>query len=667
MAASGSPSDVDESPEVDVGPLRYHPGDLVADKYRLEELLGEGGMGTVWRAKNLALDADVAVKLVHAELLGAESSERLRREAHATARLEHPSAVRVFDLGETWLGDAFIVMELLRGRSLRALLEERARLGALELVALVLPIASAVAAAHAKGIVHRDLKPENLMLVEDESGHVVPKVLDFGIAKVEGAAASGRSTQAGTILGSPEYMSPEQARGEVDRIDARTDIWSLGVVVYEALSGRSPFAAGHPLAMLRAVIDDEVPTLEALGLADAKLSAIVERAMQKDPDARHEDMRSMGRALAEWATGQGLDTDCTGASIAAHWLRDVSLASLRTSGRVGLARASLSSVDDSPSARRSNASTVPGPPAEAPKAPPASEGALAPRSEAEAPPPTAPVVELRARPRRGGAVAVAALALVLGGAGTAAVVLGLGPSPSGAPAHAPQVATSTPSSLAPAPSPQPPVALADAPPAASASAALPSASASVGLAPSASAALPPPPAVEACMGALFPDRSFATDAELGFVCAESDPRKVATRLRSEIARQGLLRGETTEGMRLWALLSWYELALVAVAKGSCCTPEEARAIELPPSVGACPELRGVLTQLADAVRTGAEPERAIADFRLTSACIERGYRLNAALSNPYPFKSPVGSGSESAFRRVLERARPTPARPAPAR
>lgn len=663
MAVSGSPSDVDESPEVDVGPLRYHPGDLVADKYRLEELLGEGGMGTVWRAKNLALDADVAVKLVHAELLGAESSERLRREAHATARLEHPSAVRVFDLGETWLGDAFIVMELLRGRSLRALLDERGRLGALELVALALPIASAVAAAHAKGIVHRDLKPENLMLVEDESGHVVPKVLDFGIAKVEGAAASGRSTQAGTILGSPEYMSPEQARGEVDRIDARTDIWSLGVVVYEALSGRSPFAGGHPLAMLRAVIDDEPPTLEALGLADAKLSGIVERAMKKDPDARYEDMRSMGRALAEWATGQGLDTDATGASIAAHWLRDVSLASLRTSGRVGLARASLSSVDDSPSARRSNASTVPVPPAQAPKAPAARERADAPRSEPEAPPASAPVVELRARPRRGGAVAVAAVALLLGGAGTVAVVRGLQPSQGAAPATR-SAPLSEASSAAHAASAAPPSSLAQAAPVGSASTAAPPASASVG-APSASAsAAPAPPVVvgEACVSTLFPERSFAPDAELGFVCAESDPRKVATRLRSEIARQGLLRGETTEAMRLWALLSWYELALVAVAKGSCCTPEEARAIELPPSVGACPELRGVLTQLATAVSTRADPERAIADFRLTSACIERGYRLNAALSNPYPFKSPVGSGSESAFRRVLERARPDPGR-----
>mgnify|MGYP002380765291 CR=1 FL=1 len=309
-----------DRPAISVAPVKYHAGDVLAEKYKLEELLGEGGMGSVWRARNLALEADVAVKFLHGELASPENAERLRREAHAAARLEHASAVRVYDFGKSELGDPFIVMELLRGETLRDLLEKRTRLRAEDAVMLLLPVVSALEAAHARGIVHRDLKPENIVLVETEKG-TVPKVVDFGIAKVEAKGPRKPTTTDGMIVGSPDYMSPEQAKGEGEAVDERTDVWSLGVVLYEMVAGKRPFQKDNPLAQIRSIIDDDYERLEAIGAADERLSAVVDRALVKDPDARTSDMRAFGRDLGEWALRAGLETDLTGASIAAAWRR----------------------------------------------------------------------------------------------------------------------------------------------------------------------------------------------------------------------------------------------------------------------------------------------------------------------------------------------------------
>src|SRR4051794_20507908 len=153
----------------------YLAGDIIAQKYRLTRLLGEGGMGAVWMARNIKLDVDVAIKLIRHELGTAEASRRLLQEARAAARIGHRSIVRVFDFGETELDDPFIVMEVLTGESLRELLERKGRLPAANAVRMILPIASALVEAHAQGIVHRDLKPEIVMLVPDKSGGAVPK------------------------------------------------------------------------------------------------------------------------------------------------------------------------------------------------------------------------------------------------------------------------------------------------------------------------------------------------------------------------------------------------------------------------------------------------------------------------------------------------------------
>src|SRR5450432_3077808 len=215
-------------------------GDIIAGKYRLEQLLGEGGMGAVWRAFNLHLEAPVALKLIRADLDRELLTLRLKQEARAAAKLGHPAIVRIFDVGESEFGDPFIVMELLTGQSLAAVLVAEQRLVAVRAVQLLLPVADALCAAHAKGIVHRDLKPDNVFIaIEDE--RVQPKLVDFGIVKLSDRGDLDQHlTQAGAVLGSPEYMSPEQARGR-DDLDHRTDIWSFCVVLYEALAGVTPF------------------------------------------------------------------------------------------------------------------------------------------------------------------------------------------------------------------------------------------------------------------------------------------------------------------------------------------------------------------------------------------------------------------------------------------
>jgi serine/threonine-protein kinase len=246
-ARDGDRADAREPGPVSIERGRYRAGDRFGGKYVLVELIGEGSMGAVWLARNESLDTDVAIKVVHLAATSPELTARLEREARAAAKLEHPSVVRVFDLGHTALGDPYIVMERLVGRTLRAPLERRDRIADDKAVPLLLPVVSALAAAHAKGIVHRDLKPENVVLVETETGGVVPKVVDFGIAHVASKSVDvRRMTRMGTILGSPDYMAPEQAAGDVERIGPPADVWSLGVVLYEMVAGHKPFDGDRP-------------------------------------------------------------------------------------------------------------------------------------------------------------------------------------------------------------------------------------------------------------------------------------------------------------------------------------------------------------------------------------------------------------------------------------
>ncbi|HLM76407.1 MAG TPA: protein kinase, partial [Polyangiaceae bacterium] len=296
----------------------YVPGEMIAGKYQLSRLLGEGGMGAVWLARNIALDIDVAVKLIRRERATPEAAQRLLQEARAAARLGHPSIVRVFDFGESEYKDPFIVMEVLNGESMRDLIERKSRLRASRAVRMLLPIASALAAAHGKGIIHRDLKPDNILLVT-EAGVVVPKIVDFGIAKLHQDAIATPFTQTGQIMGSPGYMSPEQLDGRSD-IDLRADVWSFSVVLYEALAGSRPFEGTHYSAMLSAILLKEPTPLTELGVADQPLWEIVSRGLAKRVNERWPTMGEMGIALARWALERGIENDICGISLAAHWL-----------------------------------------------------------------------------------------------------------------------------------------------------------------------------------------------------------------------------------------------------------------------------------------------------------------------------------------------------------
>jgi len=298
----------------------YEPGVIVAQKYQLVRVLGEGGMGSVWVAKNLALDVHVALKLIRAELAHSVPGlgERLLQEARAAASIEHPAVIQIFDFGMTELSDPFIAMELLHGESLASTVKRRGKVNPLRAVQTLLPIVDALLAAHQRGIVHRDLKPDNIFLSRGAGNRLEPKVLDFGIAKFERKATTNL-TSIGTVLGSPAYMSPEQARGEGD-VDGRTDVWAMCVVLYEVITGRLPFAGDNYNALLFSILDGQPKTFVELGINESLLWSIISRGLEKDRERRCPDMFELGRALALWLLDRGVQEDVCHALLKSKWI-----------------------------------------------------------------------------------------------------------------------------------------------------------------------------------------------------------------------------------------------------------------------------------------------------------------------------------------------------------
>jgi serine/threonine-protein kinase len=242
----------------------------------------------------------------------------MAREAHAAARLGHPALVRVFDFGWTRHGDPYLVMELVQGETLAALVKREARVPAIRAVQTLLPIVDGLRMAHDKGIVHRDIKPDNVFLAADALGRRQPKLLDFGIAKVD-KQVDGRLTQIGAVLGSPDYMSPEQALG-LDDIDERTDIWSLCVVLYEVITGKVPFQKPNYNALMHAIInEDPTPSVDS-GAGDKALWQIIQRGLRKPREERFQTVTDLGEALALWLYEHGIKEDLSGNSIRAVWL-----------------------------------------------------------------------------------------------------------------------------------------------------------------------------------------------------------------------------------------------------------------------------------------------------------------------------------------------------------
>lgn len=241
--------------------MALSPGALVAGKYRVERLLGQGAMGAVWEATHTLTDRGVALKVL-TEDPSAEASVRILREARALGRIQCKNVIEIFDVGELQDGQPFLVMQLLKGETLEERLDRLGKLPRDELKSVAVGIATALAAAHEVGVVHRDLKPGNVFLHwEPGSTEPVVKVLDFGISKLI-TQREATFTDAGKAVGSPAYMSPEQARAE--SIDVRTDVWSFGVVLFESLTGRLPFSGDTPYAMVAEILHGPMPDFARL-------------------------------------------------------------------------------------------------------------------------------------------------------------------------------------------------------------------------------------------------------------------------------------------------------------------------------------------------------------------------------------------------------------------
>jgi serine/threonine-protein kinase len=297
----------------------YASGDVIFGKYRLERLLGQGAQGSVWLAENLALDAPVAIKIVAADPENPASTLRLEKEARAAAQVVHAAVVRVFDLGETPNGDAFIVMEFLEGQNLGERLDLRGRLSAVDAVRTLLPIADVLHVAHTRGIVHRDLKPENVFLAKAGQS-IQPKLLDFGIAKLRRPTRAGRPiTEVGMLVGSPGYISPEQASCR-DDVGPAADIWSFSVVLYECVTGTLPFAADDCREILRRIEEDEPEPIIAHGVGDYELWEILRRGLSKSPAERWPSMQVLGQELAKWLRKRGVRDDVSGVLLESRWL-----------------------------------------------------------------------------------------------------------------------------------------------------------------------------------------------------------------------------------------------------------------------------------------------------------------------------------------------------------
>ena len=275
-------------------------GEIVGGKYRLVRYLASGGMGDVYEAQHTVVRRRFAIKLLHPDLAAQrESLARFQREAQAAGALESENVAAAVDFGIAADGSPYIVMEYLAGESLRALLDRRQHLTVPRATDLVVQACHGVGAAHKAGIVHRDLNPQNLFVCRREDGTDVVKVLDFGVAKLE--AVESAETRTGTILGTPAYLSPEQARGE-KTVDHRTDIYGLGAVLYELLAGEKPHPGDSHNAILHHICTQPVLPLEGSQLdLPSALVDVVHQALASDPRERQESAEALAQALAPWA------------------------------------------------------------------------------------------------------------------------------------------------------------------------------------------------------------------------------------------------------------------------------------------------------------------------------------------------------------------------------
>ena len=282
-------------------------GQTLAGKYKIEKLIKTGGMGSVYRGRHVLMDKTVAIKVLRPSLAGDDAVvARFSREAKAASKISHPHAVSVTDFGEAENGVVFLIMEYLDGRTLKEVITREGPLSLGRAVEIVRQVAGALDAAHGQGVIHRDLKSENIMLVS-HNGDEWAKVLDFGIAKIlqpVGSPADAEITQANLVVGTPQYMSPEQC-SQSGALDARSDVYSLGIIVHEMLTGKLPFTGESATVVMMKQVQDLPPSvLESQSQLPAAVDRVIKRALAKQPIDRFQSAGELSAGLADAAAGE---------------------------------------------------------------------------------------------------------------------------------------------------------------------------------------------------------------------------------------------------------------------------------------------------------------------------------------------------------------------------
>jgi tRNA A-37 threonylcarbamoyl transferase component Bud32 len=292
-------------------------GDRIEGKYEIKRLLGEGGMGAVYEGENTLIHRRVAIKVLHSGVAALEEAvKRFENEAQAAGRIGSDHIVEVLDLGRLDSGDRYMVMEFLKGESLSARIAARGRLSPAEICNIGLQLLEGLSAAHEAGIIHRDLKPDNIFLIAKAKGRTdFVKILDFGISKFNVLGKDFSMTRTGSVMGTPYYMAPEQARG-AKNLDARLDVYAAGVILYEAATGRVPFDGETFNELLIKIVTEESPAVRSLvPELDVGLAEIIDRARQKNPDQRFASAREFRDALARWSEGAHGSDIASGATL----------------------------------------------------------------------------------------------------------------------------------------------------------------------------------------------------------------------------------------------------------------------------------------------------------------------------------------------------------------
>ncbi|MEZ4443698.1 MAG: serine/threonine-protein kinase [Polyangiaceae bacterium] len=290
--------------------MGLQPGEILDGKYRIVRLVGEGGMGAVYEGENTRIKRTVAIKVLHASV--AEKTDvvqRFEREAQAAGRIGSEHIVEVLDLGNLPSGERFMVMEFLEGEDLTARIKRLKRLTPQQAVPILVQVLEGLAAAHDAGIIHRDLKPDNIFILRNKAGRAdFVKILDFGVSKFSALDSDMSMTKTGAVMGTPYYMSPEQAKG--GKIDARSDLYAVGVVLYQAITGRVPFnASSFNELLFKIALEQPDPIASIVPDCPASFIAIVDKAMAREADQRFSTARDFQQALAVWQpAGSGQHT-----------------------------------------------------------------------------------------------------------------------------------------------------------------------------------------------------------------------------------------------------------------------------------------------------------------------------------------------------------------------